>query len=55
MHWVVPELDAGEIIDQARVPVFPGDDEANLAARVLKAEHALYPRALAQAIRSVAG
>ncbi|MCU0884536.1 MAG: phosphoribosylglycinamide formyltransferase [Beijerinckiaceae bacterium] len=51
VHWVVPELDAGEIIAQSRVPVLPGDDVASLAARVLAAEHALYPPALAKAIR----
>lgn len=51
VHWVVPELDAGEIIEQARVPILPGDDAAMLAARVLAAEHALYPGALARAIR----
>jgi len=51
VHWVVPELDAGEIIDQAQVPILPGDDAARLAARVLAAEHALYPVALARAIR----
>ncbi|MCX7327505.1 MAG: phosphoribosylglycinamide formyltransferase [Hyphomicrobiales bacterium] len=51
VHWVVPELDAGEIIKQVRVPILPGDDAAMLAARVLAAEHALYPVALASAIR----
>lgn len=51
VHWVVPELDAGEIIEQVRVPILPGDDAAMLAARVLAAEHALYPVALASAIR----
>jgi phosphoribosylglycinamide formyltransferase-1 len=48
VHWVTPELDSGEIVAQARVPVNPGDDPATLAARVLAQEHALYPRALAQ-------
>ncbi len=55
VHWVVPELDAGEIIEQVRVPILPGDDAATLAARVLAAEHALYPVALARAIRQAAG
>jgi phosphoribosylamine--glycine ligase / phosphoribosylglycinamide formyltransferase / phosphoribosylformylglycinamidine cyclo-ligase len=50
VHWVSPELDAGAIIAQSRVPVLPGDTEAQLAARVLTAEHQLYPAALAQAI-----
>jgi phosphoribosylglycinamide formyltransferase-1 len=47
VHVVRAELDAGPIIAQAVVPVLPGDDEAALAARVLAAEHQLYPRALA--------
>jgi len=51
VHWVSPELDSGEIIAQARVPVLPGDDAERLAARVLVAEHALYGRALAEVSR----
>ena len=47
VHFVVPELDAGPTILQAKVPVLPGDDEASLSARVLEQEHVLYPRALA--------
>ena len=47
VHYVTPELDAGPIIVQAAVPVFPDDDPARLAARVLEAEHQIYPRALA--------
>ncbi len=46
MHFVVPEMDSGPIIAQQAVPVLPGDDEAALAARVLAAEHRLYPLAL---------
>lgn len=47
VHFVVPELDAGPVIAQAKVPVLPGDDEDGLAARVLAQEHLLYPQALA--------
>ncbi len=47
VHFVVPELDAGPVIAQAKVPVLPGDDEASLAARVLGVEHALYVAGLA--------
>lgn len=47
VHFVVPELDAGPVIAQARVPVLPGDDEDSLAARVLAQELTLYPQALA--------
>jgi len=48
VHFVVPELDAGPVIMQAKVPILPGDDEDALAARVLVQEHLLYPRALAE-------
>src|SRR5215471_5693926 len=43
VHFVRPEVDAGPIIAQAVVPTCPGDDEARLAARILKVEHRLYP------------
>lgn len=46
VHFVTPETDDGPIIAQAAVPVLIGDDEETLAARVLKAEHQLYPLAL---------
>jgi phosphoribosylglycinamide formyltransferase 1 len=46
VHFVVPEMDSGPIIAQAAVPVHPGDTEATLAARVLEAEHRIYPQAL---------
>jgi polyphosphate kinase len=48
VHFVEPELDAGPIVAQARVPVLPDDDAETLAARVLVKEHELYPRALAE-------
>ncbi|MCZ8098733.1 MAG: phosphoribosylglycinamide formyltransferase [Burkholderiales bacterium] len=47
VHFVVPELDAGPIIAQAAVPVDPADTPETLGARVLEAEHRLYPHALA--------
>lgn len=46
VHFVTSEMDVGPIVGQACVPVLPGDDEAALAARVLAAEHRLYPHAL---------
>ena len=46
VHFVTAEVDAGPIIAQAAVPVLAEDDAARLAARVLKAEHQLYPLAL---------
>lgn len=47
VHFVRHELDEGPIVAQAAVPVAPDDTEATLAARVLAAEHMLYPHALA--------
>ena len=47
VHYVTPEVDAGPIIAQAAVPVLPEDTPESLAARVLRAEHVLYPNALA--------
>ena len=47
VHFVSAEMDAGPIIGQAAVPVLPGDTPDGLAARVLQAEHRLYPRMLA--------
>src|SRR5690606_7483883 len=46
VHFVTEGMDEGPIIAQAAVPVLPGDEPDTLAARVLKAEHALYPLAL---------
>ncbi len=54
VHLVTAELDDGPILGQARVPVLPGDDEASLAARVLKEEHRLYPLCLAEFCRTLA-
>jgi len=45
-HFVVPELDSGPIILQEKVPVLAGDTAETLAARVLEAEHRIYPAAL---------
>lgn len=46
VHFVTPALDAGPAVLQVEVPVRPDDTEAMLAARVLSAEHRLYPEAL---------
>lgn len=46
VHFVRTEMDEGPIIGQAAVPVLSGDDPATLAARVLAAEHRLYPASL---------
>ena len=42
VHFVVPELDAGTVIAQARIPIEPGDTPESLAHRLLPREHALY-------------
>jgi phosphoribosylglycinamide formyltransferase-1 len=47
VHLVTEELDHGPIVDQAVVPVLPGDTPELLAARVLAQEHRMYPRAIA--------
>ena len=46
VHEVTAELDAGPILGQAHVPVLPNDTEDALSARVLTAEHLLYPAVL---------
>ena len=47
VHRVTTELDHGEILAQAVVPVLPGDTPGSLAARVLTQEHVMYPKAIA--------
>jgi phosphoribosylglycinamide formyltransferase-1 len=51
VHWVIPELDDGPPILQARVPVLSGDTAESLAARILLEEHRIYPLALAMVAR----
>jgi phosphoribosylglycinamide formyltransferase 1 len=46
VHFVRAEVDTGPIVAQAAVPVHPGDTPESLGARVLEAEHHLYPHAL---------
>ena len=46
VHFVRDAMDEGPIIAQAAVPVLQDDDADSLAARVLAAEHRLYPLAL---------
>lgn len=48
VHVVTEELDGGEVLGQAEVPIVAGDTPDTLAARVLAAEHRLYPRVLAK-------
>lgn len=46
VHLVDEEYDHGQVLDQVRVPVEPGDSVETLAARVLQQEHRLYVRTL---------
>ena len=47
IHFVTSELDCGPIISQGVVPIFDNDTADDIAARVLKVEHRLFPQAVA--------
>jgi len=49
VHYMTAELDSGPIIMQAKVPVKEGDSADDLARRVLKEEHRIFPLSLAKA------
>lgn len=51
IHLVTAGMDEGPVLAQAAVDVFPDDTPESLAARVLKEEHQLYPKTLAELIR----
>jgi formyltetrahydrofolate-dependent phosphoribosylglycinamide formyltransferase len=53
VHLVVDEVDAGEILGQAKMPIEAGDTPETLAHRVLALEHDLYPRCLAELARTL--
>ena len=46
VHFVTPELDAGAVILQGRVPVYAEDDAAALQQRVHRIEHIIYPEVI---------
>ena len=46
VHLVTEDLDLGPIVAQEAVAVLEGDTEETLAARILEAEHRIYPRAV---------
>ncbi|GGH50581.1 phosphoribosylglycinamide formyltransferase [Comamonas phosphati] len=52
VHRVTAELDVGPILEQAAVPILPGDTAEVLAARVLVQEHFIYPRAVLNLLRN---
>ncbi|WP_431225715.1 phosphoribosylglycinamide formyltransferase [Serratia sp. L9] len=43
VHFVTEQLDGGPVILQAKVPIFPGDEEDEVIERVQSQEHTLYP------------
>lgn len=48
VHLVTPTLDDGPVLAQTKVAIIDGDTAETLAARVLHAEHQLYPVTVAQ-------
>lgn len=48
VHLVTGELDAGKILGQLAVAIWPGDTPEKLANRVRVAEHQLYPQVLSE-------
>jgi phosphoribosylglycinamide formyltransferase-1 len=48
VHIVTEELDSGEVLGKAEVPIEPGDTPATLEQRILAAEHGLYPKVLSK-------
>jgi phosphoribosylglycinamide formyltransferase-1 len=46
VHFVTADLDHGPVVIQAEVPVQKDDNAETLAARVLRREHVIYPRAV---------
>lgn len=53
VHHVTAELDDGAILEQATVPVMPCDTADDLAARVLKVEHVIYPKAISRLLKQL--
>jgi len=51
VHLVTEELDAGEVLGQAEVPIEAGDTVEDLEKRILAAEHQLYPKVLGEFVR----
>jgi phosphoribosylglycinamide formyltransferase-1 len=48
VHVVTEELDAGDVLGQVQIAIEPDDTPETLEARVLSAEHALYPIVLSE-------
>ncbi|MDZ7588560.1 MAG: phosphoribosylglycinamide formyltransferase [Parasphingorhabdus sp.] len=54
VHLVTAELDDGPVLGQTPVTILPGDSAEALAARVLIAEHQLYPKILGDYVSRIA-
>lgn len=52
VHLVTPELDAGPVLGQTEVPIFPDDTAETLAKRILVEEHRLYPNVLGDFVKN---
>lgn len=55
VHLVTADVDEGDVLGQATVPVFPTDTVAVLAQRVLEQEHLLYAKVLQEWLPTVVG
>lgn len=55
VHYVTAEMDAGEILAQARVAVQPGDTVQTLKERIHAAEHELYPKVIGEVGAKILG
>jgi phosphoribosylglycinamide formyltransferase-1 len=53
IHFVVPDVDSGEIILQKSVPIMKEDTPETLAARVLEQEHLAYPKAIERLAKQI--
>lgn len=55
VHFVVQDIDAGPIVDQAIVAISPTDTEETLSQKILDKEHCLYPTAIAAVLNKKKG
>jgi phosphoribosylglycinamide formyltransferase-1 len=53
VHYVVPDVDAGPVLVQKRVPIQPDDTEDTLALRILAQEHVAYPEAIEHVAKQI--
>jgi phosphoribosylglycinamide formyltransferase-1 len=53
VHVVTETVDGGPVLGQSQVPVLADDTPETLAARILKEEHALYPRVIGDYIQQI--